>query len=79
MITEDTEITEGIIVNGEDVDRLVHTSVDDLRTHIKMMALTGRVPNIWTLKVAHEECLDRGYKTKAKMLEAVIKKQEASR
>jgi hypothetical protein len=79
MTTEDTEITEGIIFNGDAVDRLVHTSVDDLRTHIKLMELTGRGPSIWTMKEARQECLDRGYKTKAKMLETVIKKQEATK
>jgi hypothetical protein len=90
--TEDTERTEGlksnffrmprqsaIIVNGEDVDRLVHNSVDDLRTQIKFQKAVKHQPCLWTLKVAHEECILRGYKTKAKILAAAIKKQEAAK
>jgi len=70
-----------VIVDGEDVDRLVFTSVDDLRTQIKLLQRADSLvkPCLATLQVARHACLEHGYKTKAKILEAVIKKQEGAK
>jgi hypothetical protein len=70
---------QGIIIDGEDVDRLVFGSVDDLRTQIKLSNIQGTQRCLANLQVARQMCLDHGYKTKAKILEAAIKKQEVAK
>lgn len=87
LTTEDTENTEGfcfpancaIIVDGEAVDRLVFTSVDDLRSKIKLSEKMGSRPCLATLQVARQMCLDHGYKTKAKILADAIQRQEGAK
>jgi hypothetical protein len=55
------------------------SSVDDLRTQIKLSNIQGSQPCLATLQVARHVCLEHGYKTKAKILAAAIKKQEVAK
>lgn len=70
---------QGIIIDGQEVDRLVFGSVDDLRTQIKLSNIQGTQRCLANLHVARHVCLEHGYKTKAKILEAAIKKQEVAK
>jgi hypothetical protein len=70
---------QGIIIDGEEVDRLVFGSVDDLRTQIKLSNSQGTQRCLANLQVARQVCLEHGYKTKAKILAAAIKKQEVAK
>lgn len=55
-----------------EVQRLVYTSVDDLRVHIKL-AKTNTPLDPEKVAQAHELCLQHGYKTKAKLLNSLLK------
>jgi len=57
----------------KEVDCLVYTSADDLRTQSKYFRMTGVYPDIAVLREAHETCLRLGYKTKAKILHPLLK------
>jgi len=57
-----------------EINTLVYTSADDLRTQIKYFKSLGKMPSVETLQSAHALCLQHGYKTKANLLAALIKK-----
>lgn len=58
----------------KEIDRLVHTSADDLRTQLKYFKMQGRYPATDILQAAHDRCIDLGYKTKANLLTRVLNK-----
>jgi hypothetical protein len=58
---------------NREIESLAFTSVDDLRVQIKYSKMTGKTLEQDTLKKAHELCMQHGYKTKAKMINALIK------
>ena len=58
----------------KELDRLVHTSADDLRVQTKWFRMTGVYPESAVLREAHETCLRLGYKTKAKILQPLLKR-----
>jgi len=58
----------------KEVDCLVHTSADDLRAQTKYFRITGVYPDGAVLRQAHETCVRLGYKTKAKILQPLLKR-----
>lgn len=58
----------------KEIDRLVYTSADDLRTQLNFFKIQGRYPATDILQAAHARCIDLGYKTKANLLTRVLNK-----
>jgi hypothetical protein len=58
----------------KEVDCLVYTSADDLRVQTKYFRITGVYPESAVLREAHEACVRLGYKTKAKILQPLLKR-----
>ena len=58
----------------KEINTLVYTSADDLRSQIKYFKSMGKIPSVETLQSAHALCIQHGYKTKANLLAALIKK-----
>jgi hypothetical protein len=55
-----------------EVRRLVYTSVDDLRTQLKFAKINTPLDQEIIAR-AHQLCLQHGYKTKAKLLNSMLK------
>lgn len=57
--------------NTESTERLVYTSVEDLKTQLKLAKMQGSLREL-PIKEAHDLCVSHGYKTKAKLLKPHI-------
>lgn len=58
----------------KEIDRLVYTSADDLRSQLNYYKSMGAMPDIEILRAAHALCISLGSKTKANLLTRAINK-----
>lgn len=58
----------------KEIDSLVYTSADDLRSQLNYYKSMGTMPDIEILRSAHALCISLGYKTKANHLTRAINK-----